>query len=184
MQDAARPGAQAGATLIEVLVSVLILSVGMLSLGTMMAFTVQMPKLSGYRAMAANLASSHVERIRANRQGFWNGEYATASSYNGTFNAIPAVPCAYPDCTVSSLAAMDDAETKRATRATLPAGGVLTTCDPQPCNDRSVGNLWIIWQEPDTRAVLDAASNDNCPAAVLSSYTSPRPRCLYVRFKP
>jgi len=176
---------ESGATLIEVLVAVLILSLGMLSLSSMTALTVQMPKLSGYRATAANIASSHIERIRANRLGFAGGHYDTASSYDGTFNPIVAAPpCDYPHCDVSSLAEMDDATTKRAARVALPAGGVLTTCDPRPCNATSMGNVWIVWQEPKTRAWLDPFSSDNCPPSVTAAYANPRPRCLYARFKP
>ena len=48
---------QTGASLIEVLVAVLILSFGMLSLGGMMAYGVQLPKLAAYRADAATLAA-------------------------------------------------------------------------------------------------------------------------------
>ena len=61
---------QGGALLIEVLVAMLLLSFGMFSLGAMMSFSVQMPKLSGYRSTAVNLASSHIDRIRANPAGF------------------------------------------------------------------------------------------------------------------
>lgn len=178
----ARP--QSGATLIEVLVSIVILSLGMLSLSAMTAFTVQMPKLSGYRATAANIASSHIERVRANRLGFVGGEYATPSSYDGTFNPLPLHPCEYPNCTVSSLAAMDDAVTKRAARIALPAGGVLTTCDPQPCAVNSMGNVWVMWQEPKARAWLDSLTSDNCPPPAIANLGEPRPRCLYARFKP
>lgn len=169
---------QAGATLVEVLVSVLILSLGMLSLSSMMAFTVQMPKLSGYRATAANLASSHVEKMRANPKGFRAGNYFTSSSYDGSFYPISDQRCEYPSCTVESLAQMDDTATKRAARMVLPAGGVLTTCD-SPCTEFSSGNVWVMWQEPDTRAVIESSS-DNCPPGVAN----PRPRCLYVRFRP
>jgi len=45
------------------------------------------------------------------------------------------------------------------------------------------GNLWIVWQEPSTYAALDPSSSDNCPTQVTETYTDPRPRCLYVRFK-
>lgn len=173
---------ESGATLVEVLVSVLILSLGMLSLSSMMAFTVQMPKLSGYRATAANIASSHIERMRANRAGFASGEYATTSSYDGSFSPRFPQPCAYPDCTVSSLAIMDDAATKQWARSALPAGGVLTSCDPNPCTPNSMGNIWVMWQEPTTRAWLDPVSSDSCPPSVTA--TNPRPRCLYARFKP
>lgn len=176
---------ESGVTLIEVLVSVLILSLGILSLSSMIALAVQMPKLSGYRATAANIASSHIERIRANRLGFVGGDYATPSSFDGTFNSLPPPqPCTYPSCTVGSLAVMDDALTKRSARVALPAGGVYTSCDPQPCTAQSMGNIWIVWRELKTRAWLDPFSSDNCPSPVTAAYGDVRPRCLYARFKP
>ena len=180
MRRPASFGFESGATLVEVLVSVLILSLGMLSLSSMMAFTVQMPKLSGYRATAANIAASHIERIRANRAGFANGDYATASSYDGSYSPLAPVPCVYPTCTPSSLAMMDDTATKQWARSALPAGGVLTSCNPDPCTPDSMGNIWIIWQEPKVRAWIDPASSDSCP----TPFVNPRPRCLYARFKP
>jgi Tfp pilus assembly protein PilV len=73
---------QGGASLIEVLVAVLILSFGLLSLGAMLSLSVQMPKLSGFRTTATNIASDHIERIRANPDGFKNGAYVL-SSYTG-----------------------------------------------------------------------------------------------------
>ena len=71
---------QAGSSLIEVLVSIFILSFGMLALGAMLSFAVQMPKLSGYRSTATNLATAHVERIRANPNGFATDAYTSALS--------------------------------------------------------------------------------------------------------
>lgn len=165
----------------EVLVSVLVLSFGMLALSGMTAFAVQMPKLSGYRATAANLASSHVDKIRANPQGFREGHYSTPSSYDGSFNEIGLQPCNFPNCGVDLLALMDDAATKRAARVELPAGGIVTLCDPHPCEEHSMGNIWVMWREPEARSLIDAASSDNCPPSVS---TNPRPRCLYMRFKP
>lgn len=175
---------ETGATLIEVLVSVLILSLGMLSLSSMVAFAVQMPKLSGYRATASNIASSHIERIRANRHAFFSGDYATTSSYDGSFTPRASQNCTYPNCTASSLAIMDDAATKQWARSALPAGGVLTKCDPHPCTAESMGDIWIMWQEPSTRAWLDSASSDSCQSSVLAAFPNPHPRCLHARFKP
>ena len=178
MRRTTSPRIESGATLVEVLVSVLILSLGMLSLSSMMAFAVQMPKLSGYRATAANIASSHVERMRANRDGFLAGDYATPLSYDGSFAPLSPQPCAYPTCTVSSLALMDDAATKQWARSVLPAGGVLTKCDPLPCTSASMGNIWIMWQEPKTRGWLDPTFSDSCPPEVTAAFVNPRPRCL------
>jgi type IV pilus assembly protein PilV len=172
---------QSGASLIEVLVAILLLSFGMLSLGAMLSFAVQMPKLSGYRATAVNLASSHIERMRANPGQL--GDY-DQSSYDGTFVDIALNDCDYPTCNESSLAAMDNAATQRAARHELPAGGiVMRRDDTSGTVSTTVGNLWIVWQEPSTYAALNPSTSDNCPLEITGTYTNPRPRCLYVRFK-
>lgn len=177
---------QIGSSLIEVLIAILLLSLGMLALGVTMSFAVQMPKLSGYRATAINLAASHVERIRANPGGFGNGLYSMPLrplSYDGTNGNIDSVTCSYPNCTELSLATMDDSYTKQAARVQLPYGGMLLTCDTTPCGDNGYGNLWIVWQEPSNWAVLHPASSDNCPVEVTTTYTDPKPRCIYIRFR-
>ena len=179
---------QQGFSLIEVLVAVLILSFGMLALGAMLSFSVQLPKLAGYRATATNLAASHVERMRANPAEFQklDSRYtAEPLSYDGTFGTIESADCVYDTCTPAALAAMDNAATQRAIRAALPAGGMLVTCDVAagPCRSMHYGNIWIVWQDPSTAAALDAAAADHCPPQVTQRYTSPAPRCLYVRFK-
>ena len=180
-----RHQAQAGVTLIEVLVAVLLLSFGLLSLSVMLSYSVQMPKLSGYRAIATNLASSHIARILANPGGFANKKYQQPLHDAGwSFDAIALANCAYHDpCTESSLATMDDAAIRRAVRMALPAGDMLVNCDAANCSQGAYGNLWIVWQEPSSYAPLDATSSDNCPAQVKDSHANPKPRCLYVRFK-
>lgn len=180
---------QRGATLIEVLVSVLLLSFGMLSLGAMLSFAVQMPKLSGYRAAAVNLASSHIDRIRANPDGFQfysqplRGPVAPSG---GVQPSTTPSSCAYPDCTTASLAAMDDAATRLSVGTQLPAGDMLVNCDTSTCGKGSHGNIWIVWQEPSTNAAFNASSSDNCPDQLAAAYpattTTTRPRCLYLGF--
>lgn len=181
MRQALRSTPARGASLIEVLVALLILSFGVLSLGSMMAFAVQLPKLSGYRATATNLAASHVERIRANPAGFYSGDYAKPLA---TLDGTSSAPCAYPHCTASSLADMDTAIGQEAARTQLPAGGLLTTCDPSPCAPHSYGNVWVVWQEPSTFAALNAAASDHCPDAIAVVFPQAAPRCLHIRFKP
>ena len=173
--------------MLEVLVAILILSFGMLALGAMLSLSVQLPKLAAYRATATHLAFSHIERIRANPTEFQksDGKYAVEPlSYDGTFNNIPLADCIYDQCSPSTLAIMDNAATQRAIRMTLPAGGMLVTCDTATCSAASYGNLWIVWQEPSTYSALNPSSSDNCPAEITAKYnTDPKPRCLYVRFK-
>ena len=180
-----------GSSLIEVLISVLILSIGMLALGAMLSSSVMMPKLSGYRTSAITLAFSHIERMRANpgrltgsaAGGFNNGDY-DKTSYDGTLADIPLADCAYPNCTESSLAAMDNAASQRAVRLALPAGGLFMRRDNvSGSTSLTVGNLWVVWQDPSLSATLNPSSSDNCPVEITSVYTAPKPRCLYVRFK-
>ena len=182
---------QTGASLIEVLIAILLLSFGMLSIGAMVSFAVQMPKLAGYRATATNLATSHIERIRANPDGFNNDSYSTAlGETSWSFREIQVNECFYlvsPKCdeALQRLPDMDNAATRREIRQYLPAGDMLMNCGTSPCSSvtNSYGNLWIVWQEPNTYAALDPSTSDNCPAQVTAVYTNPKPRCLYVRFK-
>lgn len=173
---------ETGSSLIEVMVSILLLSFGILAIGLTMAYAVQMPKLSGYRATAVDLAANYVERMRANPGGL--AQYAAvATSYNGS-TAQPAAaptPCAYPSCTSTSLVAMDSQQIAYAARVQLPAGGVYVSCDDGTCTN-SIGNVWIIWQQPNTFAALDSSTGDNCPTTVDQTVV-PQPRCLYARFK-
>ena len=175
---------QSGASLIEVLVAILVLSFGMLSLGGMMAYAVQMPKLAAYRATATNLAASHIERMRANPAGFRAGNYSETMTFNATLPTVS--PCVYPACTADSIAAFDKNETNLALRRDLPSGGMRMTCTLGACAGLD-GDLWVIWQEPSTFAALDALNSDECPSPTASptftEFPTPKPRCLRLRFK-
>jgi type IV pilus assembly protein PilV len=177
---------QAGASLLEVLIAILLLSIGLISLGSMLSFSVQMPKLSGYRSGAVNLASSYIERMRANTEGFASGAYDQASSYDGLHTPQSVVAndhCAYPACNAGSLARMDFADLKVAARAELPAGGAYMVRDSHGgIPSGTDGNLWLMWQEPSSFALINPAASDNCPSQIAGSLAVPQPRCLYVRF--
>lgn len=182
---------QLGASLLEVLVAILILSFGMLALSGMLAFAVQMPKLAAYRATATALAASHIERMRANPQGFRVAAYAETMSYNnGTVLAAPQTVtalCLYPNCAPDTMATRDKYETNYALQKQLtPTAGMRVTCTAGTCTDLD-GDLWIIWLEPTTFASLDSGSSDECPdataAPTFAAFVVPKPRCLHVRFK-
>lgn len=185
---------QLGASLLEVLVAILILSFGMLALSGMLAFSVQMPKLAAYRATATALAASHIERMRANPTGFRSGAYNEGMTYpNGTPMSAPSANttlCDYPNCTAGTLADRDKYETKYLIQKQLTStAGMRVRCTgtPTPSCLNLDGDLWIIWLEPTTFASLDPGSADECPDAsadpTFTPFTTPRPRCLHVRFK-
>jgi type IV pilus assembly protein PilV len=164
---------QQGSSLIEVLVTILILSFGMLSLAGMMAYAVQLPKLSAYRATAMMLATGHVERMRSNIAGY------TAGAYNETmsFGATPATSsCSYPNCDAAAIAAQDRSVSSAEMRRELPMGTMRMICNGVSCAARE-GDLWVMWQEPSTFAAVNQG-NDECPSGITGA-----PRCIHIRFK-
>jgi len=182
---------QSGASLIEVLIAVLILSFGMLALGGMMVYAIQAPKLAAYRATAAAQAGAYVERMRANKVGFAANQYASTGSEPITYKeANPAVyaitSCSYPNCTPQQIAELDAKETLQTLRRELSTlSGMRVTCNGA-CNSGE-GDLWIMWDEPQQYGGLNFSSSDECPdpsvAPAFSAFTAPLPRCVHVRFK-
>jgi type IV pilus assembly protein PilV len=166
---------QHGSSLIEVLVTILILSFGMLSLAGMMAYAVQLPKLSAYRATAVMLGAGHIERMRSNISGFTAGAYNESMSFNVS---LTPSSCAYPSCDAAAIANQDKYDTNSEMRRELPQGGMRMVCNGL-CSTRE-GDLWILWQEPSTFAAINAATSDECPP---SSTFSGTPRCVHIRFK-
>jgi type IV pilus assembly protein PilV len=176
---------QTGSSLIEVLVAILILSFGMLALGGMMSYAVQMPKLAGYRASATTIGAGLVDRMRANTAGFAAGAYqASAATYYGVINAsLPERSgCAYPNCSTSNIANQDKFDTVSALRNALPptgTAGIALSCVGN-CTALE-GTLYVIWDEPSFISALNNTSSDeNC--GVTSSNGIP-PRCVVIRFK-
>jgi type IV pilus assembly protein PilV len=175
---------QAGASLVEVLVALLVLSLGMLSLCGVLVFAVQSPKLSAHRATAVNLAASHIESMRANPAGFYGGSYVTPLRWGSAPLARPIVPCAYPSCAHSALADQDTAALSDAIRLALPGGGMRISCEPSPCAPASYGDVWVIWQEPATFAALASDMSGACPPEMPPPPASTQPRCVHLRFTP
>ncbi|MBK1694435.1 type IV pilus modification protein PilV [Chromatium weissei] len=71
---------QQGFTLLEVMISALVLSVGLLGLAGLQGVSLKMSQGSYLRVQAVNLAYEITDAMRAN--------VANAASYNGTFTAI------------------------------------------------------------------------------------------------
>lgn len=176
----ASPKSLRGATLIEILVSVLILSFGLLSIGNMMAYAVQLPKVAGNRAIASTLAIDMVERMRANVVAFNNDKYG-ATTYDGTA-AVTAVnttkQCVYPACTPDALAAQDLHDVARDVRMQLPYGGIVV----ENPGAAGAGRVFVLWKEAASAGSLGNAG-DICPI-LGTTLDDTKPRCVMVNFTP
>lgn len=186
MKYPARLSRQRGATLIEVLVTILILSIGLLAMAAMMAYATLLPKFSGNRSVAISIASNMIDRMRSNPStespSFSITNYNTAT-FSTTFTPSASLPagstCAYPSCTRAAIATMDLAIIQQQlTQQLTPAGITIAVTDAA----NNEGNLWVIWQEASTFSNL-AVGSDNCPAAVNVLALTPAPRCIYMPFK-
>lgn len=129
---------QSGVTLIEVLVSVLILGLAMISLAGLQSYTVKYQLGSANRAVLSMLVSDYAERVRANLEAAPKTGAASASASKYLYSvdwdtqaAAPAEPgkdCATTVCTDASiLAEWDMALWRQRVRDELPRGSVRVT---------------------------------------------------------
>jgi len=183
-----------GVSMIEVLVSIVISSIGLLALAGVNAASVRYTKMSQYRATATQLANDMGERMRANRgspasavapikpdTGFFAGSYDFASDFAGqaTPVTLPTEQCnaAGSSCTPAQIAALDLAQWRILVRDQLPEGSVfLVRQSAQIAMD-----LWVVWRDP---AVADSDESPalaaECPDA-LSRNSDLSIRCSYFR---
>lgn len=110
-----------GFTLLEALISILVISFGLLGLAGALTLSMQNNASSALRSKAIALAYDMGDRMRANTGGFSNGDY---NSLTGT----PSDPgCISTGCTPTQLAQYDFWAWRQDLAAQLP-GGVGVVC--------------------------------------------------------
>lgn len=105
---------QAGTTLIEVLISLLVLSGGMLGMAGVQSVSLRANQAAYYRTMATNFTQDIIERMRANTAGVDAGDYNNAAGA-ATANCFTAV-----GCTRTQMARQDILEWRAAIAAAMP----------------------------------------------------------------
>jgi type IV pilus assembly protein PilV len=181
---------QAGASMPEILITVLIISFGLLALAGMQSYAVAVNTLSGNRAIAAVQANDLLEMLKANRVGFTAGNYARAAAFNNTsrtFTKYVVPTCTHP-CAANVLATHDLQMFTARLKTALPAGDYrLVTIA-----GTTTADLWILWAEQvltkginENEGTADKVS-DSCPATMQTdtggtSSTLRGLRCFYMR---
>jgi type IV pilus assembly protein PilV len=178
---------QAGVSLIEVLVAIVIASIGLLALAGVNASSIRYTKMSQYRGTAALLANDIGERMRANVAGGVN--YALAADF-ATQAAAPAVPaprCHYIpvvnpnpfliNCTAAQIAADDMYSWRERVKAQLPEGSAFIVFQ----NAQNAADIWVAWRDPNVAADDLEATAIECPAG-LTVGGDKSVRCSYFRF--
>ena len=114
-----------GVSLIEVLVAMLVFSLGLIGAAALLAMAARSDHAAFVRTQVTFLAQSMAERMRANLVGVWNGDY------NGRYPDASEQDCA-AGCTPSQLARHDRQRWNSQLASLLPPGATgRIQCEPQ-----------------------------------------------------
>jgi type IV pilus assembly protein PilV len=179
---------QAGTSLIEIMVSIVVIAIGLLGLASLQMNALKFQKTASQRSEAVQAAYDLGDRMRsnfvytlpelfavertANEAKYTSvGNYTTkqAATYAPASNCTLAPPAAA--CDTNQIAAYDLAEWQRNLQRRLAGGAGYVV--PVAGASNSTFDVTVMWQEPSLNAV-DA----NCPAAVAAPIGI---RCFTVR---
>lgn len=130
---AARRG-QRGFTLIEVLVSALILALGLVGVAGLQALALKSNQSAYLRSQASALAYDLADRMRTNVQGATSGFYVPGDA------SLHASCLTTSGCSVQQSAQNDLAEWNAALATNLPMGTGFVCIDSTPYDGTGVGN--------------------------------------------
>jgi type IV pilus assembly protein PilV len=155
----------AGFGMVEVLVTLVLLSVGLMGISKLQLVSLRTVHASTVRGQAVLLAYDLADRMRANRKGVVEPDGNAVGFYNSADGATYKAPndngCtegagAANDCTIAQVAAHDLQEWNDSIAALLP-GGTGTVCidslvDPTPCdgaltNGAFVYSITVSWTD-------------------------------------
>lgn len=154
------PKKQHGFSLIEILISVLVFSVGVLGLGGLQIASLKGSNNAHYRTTASVLAMDLADRMRSNLNAVSAGHYGEAVSCS-TVSRL----CRSSACSIEELAIFDLQEIKCGSKigtrreggvaGLLPRGQITITCDGGVCvtplnSTRATHNITIAWNSQKT----------------------------------
>lgn len=128
------PSKQDGFSLIEVMVALVVLSVGMIGMAALHGQGLRASSAAIFRTQAITLSSDMADRIRANRLG--QAAYGGAAANND---------CTTADCTPAQMAAKDLYLWQQRVQNELPGGqGTVTYANGAPPSYQ----ITVTWEDP------------------------------------
>lgn len=156
---------ESGFSLLEVLVTILVLSLGLLGMAGLVTTGMRSNNVANFRSIATQQTLDIADRMRANLAGVRAGNYDALAA-----NIPASADCIATNCAAAQIAIYDHAQWNTANSIVLP-GGVGTVA----------GNLvngfaiTLIWTEKEMGAAIDPACPGGTPAGT---------RCFVTRFSP
>lgn len=160
---------QRGVSLIEVLMAVLIFSIGLIGLAGLLVISTRSNHSAYLRTQATFLANNMADRMRANPIGVWNNSYNS----NG-YPILGTTDCETTACTPANIAVRDQQTWSRLLKTLLPNATASITCTALGALSHTVTAdeltrrppyggtcaMTITWSERDSG---DAAHSDAAP---------------------
>jgi type IV pilus assembly protein PilV len=171
---------QSGFTLLEILVAIVVLSLGLLGLAGLQAASLSNNQTAYYRGIAIQQAYDIADRLRANLAGVGIPNF----SYN---NLTAGLPVGNPDCfaaacTPANMAISDHRQWNTANATLLPNGNGTVVCADGPaaagCTAATgnwVFNITVMWTEKGMGGAADPSCPVGSPANTRCFVTSMTP---------
>ena len=167
---------QSGSGLIEVLVAVVVLSVGLLSMLWAQTKSMGYQRTAEFRNMAAQIATEYADRMRANVAGA--DHYLSSYRYDPTQgfsrpNSGEKCHTATEVCSAAEMAESDQYDLRVMARNSMPGGDVLVTR-----GQNSGYDIWVVWIQPNVPGLDDPSLSSSvfCPDDLKRD--KHKPQCL------
>lgn len=177
-QAARTQRSQRGSSLIEVLVTVVVLSIGMLSMLWAQTKSMGYQRTAEFRNVATQIASEYADRMRANAEGaigyLHKDRYAPGRAIEPSKIGNKCLT-GKADCTADEMAQTDKHQMRVLARNSMPGGDLHVTEGKNGGYD-----IWVLWQQPDMPGLDDSSlsSASLCPQSLGLSANQRAPQCL------
>lgn len=191
---AARAGAgrrlqrQAGVSLVEVLVSLFIVSMGVLALAGLVSAAARLGKSGESRAAATLLANDLADRLRANPAGASSLGYDWRPAAYPSRVAPPPPPTrlepgctAGAPCSLSEIAGIDLYRWRQRLYHALPGGYGYVQFHAGGADATSTVDVWVAWSDATSIVYGEALPARECPSAFGTAGATGTPRCVYLQ---
>lgn len=158
-----------GFTLLEVLVALVVLSIGMLGIAALLLATEKSNSSSYTKQQAIQSAYDMLDRMRANQTQALLGAY-NASNIGGGAAAAPPVNCNAGPCTPAQMTAYDIWHWQNALQNQLPSGcGSVTTQASGAAN--MLVTVTVQWNDASANQMMGASTTNAAVGSSLAQYT-------------
>lgn len=178
MKRYARRHAEGGFSMIEVLVTLLVISLALLGTAGLQSYSMRLNQGGQYRSLAVFLAADLAERMEANKAAAVAGSYALADTTGAAFvtgGSGVSTACSANACSPTALANFDLSQWQNAVAATLPQSSWSVTqvvSGAQSSYTITIG--WIDRRSNTTTQTTTAGSSSAGASGERFSYTANR----------